>query len=146
MTQESPTFTGGGSVQKTSQELLKDSVCAELVKSRNAALDLPRITLQDDLIPNQESGAGGTYYFQYGKSNSFIYECRGISTYYKVINGEEWGTRPDYSGKVNYFMDLWKMEEVKYGTFDEAGNVIFSASKSFSAGTKDFISEIPGEQ
>lgn len=160
-------------IYKTSPELLKDSVSADLVKSRNAALDLPRITLQDDLIPDQEGGAGGTYYFQYGKSNSFIYEYRGISTYYKVINGaawgvwqgkevlqigngfkinmmkpngEEWGTRPDYSGKVNYFMDLWKMEEVKYGTFDEAGNVIFSASKSFPAGAKNFISEIPGEQ
>ncbi|MBU5441507.1 copper amine oxidase N-terminal domain-containing protein [Paenibacillus sp. MSJ-34] len=145
-----------------------------MVEMRNAALKLPRISLGETLPPSEEGGAGGNYYFRYGESKSFLYLYRGKAEYYEVKNGaswlswegqisstegdgedlipnivpsigKEWGIRPVFEGKVNYFMELWKIGEVRYGTYDEQGNIIFENVKPYTDGQMDIIAEIPDE-
>ncbi|WP_342436432.1 copper amine oxidase N-terminal domain-containing protein [Paenibacillus sp. FSL L8-0436] len=161
-------------IYKTNQSLLNGLASTTLEKSRNAAIHLPRISLHEDVTPTQEGGAGGMYYFSYGKTNQFIYAYRGMAQYFEVkdgaawnfwegqvtettnekgiipfvleLNGKEYGKRPSLSGKINFFMDYWKAEQVVYGTFDEKGNVIFQDTKTRLTEDPNIIQAIPGEQ
>jgi hypothetical protein len=162
-------------IYKPSQTLLQSFASNKLEESRNAAIQLPRISLHEELTTTEEGGDGGTYYFPYKKSNSFIYSYRGIAQYVEVKDGaawvkwegqistsktsnksvipnvlqvsdKEWGTRPSLTGKINYFKDLWKTEQVKFGTFDENGKIIYEGEKPLPNKEKDIITTIPEEQ
>ncbi|QNR65299.1 copper amine oxidase N-terminal domain-containing protein [Paenibacillus peoriae] len=161
-------------IYKPNQTLLQRFASNKLEESRNAAIQLPRISLHEELAGTEEGGGGGTYYFPNKKSNSFIYAYRGIAQYAEVKDGaawvkwegqistskpsnksvipnvlqvsdKEWGDRPSFTGKIDFFKDLWKTEQVKFGTFDENGNVIFEGEKSLPNKGKDIIATIPAE-
>ncbi|OAB44413.1 copper amine oxidase N-terminal domain-containing protein [Paenibacillus glacialis] len=161
-------------IYKINKELNKLVDGTDITDARNALLKLPRIILHDGLAPIEEGGAGGTYYFKFGQKNAFIYVYRGLAQYYELKNGAawetweaqvgskdknnkdvipnvipsikgEWGTRPLFTGKINYFMDLWMLDQVQYGTIDESGKSIFEDSKPITNRSENIIFEIPNE-
>lgn len=161
-------------IYKSDMELSKLVKGSDITDARNALLKLPRISLHDGLAPTEEGGAGGTYYFMFEQKNAFIYVYRGIAQYYQLkddaawitweaqvgskennnndvipnivpsVKGE-WGSRPVFNGKIDYFMDLWKIEQVQYGTLDENGKSIFEDSKPMTNKNKNIIFDIPSE-
>ncbi|MEC0092325.1 copper amine oxidase N-terminal domain-containing protein [Paenibacillus macquariensis] len=161
-------------IYKPDEELSQLVTGSDITDARNGLIKLPRILLHDGLLPLEDGGAGGTYYFEFGQKNAFIYIYRGLAQYYELKNGAawqtweaqvgsqdnnnkdvipnvissikgEWGTRPLFTGKINYFMDLWMLDQVKYGTFDESGKSIFEDSKSINNRSESIIFEIPNE-
>ncbi|MBE3650930.1 copper amine oxidase N-terminal domain-containing protein [Paenibacillus polymyxa] len=160
-------------IYKPSQTLLQRYASNKLEESRNAAIQLPRISLHKELASTEEGGDGGTYYFPQKQSNNFIYAYRGIAQYAVVIDGaawfkwegqistskpnksvipnvlqvnnKEWGDRPIFTGKIDFFKELWKTEQVKFGTFDENGKIIYEGEKALPNKGKDIIATIPAE-
>lgn len=161
-------------IYKSDMELSKLVKGSDITAGRNAILKLPRIILHDGLATTEEGGAGGTYYFKFGEKDAFVYVYRGIAQYYQLKNDAawltwegqvgskgnnnkevipnvipsimgEWGSRPVFNGKINFFMDLWKLEQVQYGTLDENGKSIFEDSKSITNNNGNIIFDIPSE-
>lgn len=160
-------------IYKTEENLLKTLSSKKLDEARSAAIQLPRISLQKEALPpTEEGGNGGIFYFEYGGFDKFIYAYRGLAEYYEVkdgaawmlwegqvgsgknnevisnimnVSGKEWGKRPLFKGKINFFWNQWRTSQVMYGTYDEKGESIFSELKDIPDGSKNIIFAIPGE-
>ncbi|MDN4079345.1 hypothetical protein QYF52_15455 [Paenibacillus polymyxa] len=54
--------------------------------------------------------------------------------------------KPIFTGKIDFFKDLWKTKQVKFGTYDENGNIIYEGEKVLPNKGKDIIAAIPAKQ
>lgn len=155
-------------IYTTDSDVIEAYQGLNLVNSRIAALELPRINLNNPLFTSDE-GHSTSYYFPTGKSRQFFIANQGVVQYYEVKNNaawkvweakeggsstkaiipgvitsmeKEWGTRPTYKGQLSYFTDLWMEGKVNYGIVDATGKTKQLGSEN-SIPDNPVVKEIP---
>ncbi len=151
--------------------IIKTYQSTDLVNSRNAALQLTRINLNQGLFTSDE-GHTTVYFFPVGKSNSFFIADRGVVKYYEVRDGaawkvweatqgdakgraiipgiiegvdQEWGERPTHHGMFSYFADYWMENRLEYGMINEVGKTKEIGSVSMDP-NRGIVQEIPADR
>ncbi|MFB5270010.1 copper amine oxidase N-terminal domain-containing protein [Paenibacillus enshidis] len=160
-------------IYNTDPSVIANLKSDDLKTARTAALKLPRISFNEEFTTSDESHST-TYYFPYGEANRFFISDQGVTQYLEIKDNAAWviwegvvsssatnkadiipniveavskerGDRPDITGKLSYFVDLWMMEQVRYGTIDENGTNTQIGETTVDV-SNSVILEIPGEQ
>ncbi|MNW29082.1 hypothetical protein D3C74_59270 [compost metagenome] len=145
----------------------------DLTTARTAALKLPRISFHEPFATPDESHST-TYIFPFGEVKRFFISNQGVIQYLEIHDNAAWvkwegvenvastggadvipnivqavskerGNRPQITGKLSYFTDMWMMGQVSYGTIDERSTSIENG-RSMVSGSDNVVMNIPGEQ
>ncbi|MDP4096266.1 copper amine oxidase N-terminal domain-containing protein [Paenibacillus sp. P96] len=160
-------------IYNTGPSVIADLKSEDLKTARTAALKLPRISFHEKFTTSDESHST-TYYFPYGEVNRFFIINKGVIQYLEIQDNAAWvrwegvesssatnkadiipnivnavskerGDRPNITGKLSYFVDLWMIEQIWYGTIEENGTKT-QIGETAASGSNNVILEIPGEQ